>query len=60
MFRRDGVDMVQRIILAAPALAVVPFAALGAVTIAVLEPGSWAGALALCVPVTWVGIAGGV
>jgi hypothetical protein len=46
--------------LAAPALAVVPFAVLGAATVAVLEPDAWAGALALCVPVAWVGVAGAV
>lgn len=46
--------------LAAPALAVVPFALLGAATVAVLEPDAWAAALALCVPLTWVGVAGAV
>jgi hypothetical protein len=46
--------------IAAPALALVPFAVIGAVAVAVLEPDAWWGALALCIPVTWVGVSGAV
>ena len=46
--------------LAAPAVAVVPFALLGAATVAAGKPAAWAAALALCVPVTWVGVGGAV
>ena len=60
----DGVPIVRGWLLArhvaAPAVAAIPFAVLGAVTVAVLEPGSWAAALALCVPVVWVGVTGAV
>ena len=45
---------------AAPALALVPFALLGAATVALLEPGTWRSALALCVPITWIGVCGAV
>jgi hypothetical protein len=45
---------------AAPGLAIVPFAVLGAVTVGVLQDGSWTAALLLCVPVCWVGICGAV
>lgn len=43
---------------AAPALAVIPFAVLGALTVGVLEQGGWTAALLLCVPLCWVGICG--
>ena len=46
--------------IAAPGLAVVPFAFLGAVTVGVLHDGTWAGALALCVPICWVGTCGAI
>ena len=36
--------------LAAPAVALVPFAALGAAAVVAVEPGAWAAALALCRP----------
>ncbi len=37
-----------------------PFALLGAVAVGLLEPGSWGAALALCVPLCWVGVCGAV
>ena len=37
-----------------------PFALVGAATVAVGEPEAWAAALAMCVPVTWVGVGGAV
>jgi hypothetical protein len=46
--------------IAAPALALVPFALLAAATVIVFEPDLWSGALALSVPVTWVGVSGAV
>ncbi|MET0460114.1 MAG: hypothetical protein ABW195_12765 [Ilumatobacteraceae bacterium] len=46
--------------LVAPAIALVPFALLGAVSVIVVRPDAWAFALALCVPVTMVGICGSV
>jgi hypothetical protein len=46
--------------LAAPALGLVPFALLGAAAVTVGEPHAWAAALALCVPLTWVGVGGAV
>ena len=46
--------------LAAPAVALVPFALLGAATVATGEPHAWAAALALCLPLTWVGVGGAV
>jgi hypothetical protein len=45
---------------AAPALAVVPFAVLGAVTVGLLQSGAWGAALALCVPLCWVGTCGAI
>jgi hypothetical protein len=45
---------------AAPALALVPFALVGALGVIAFEPDSWWGALALCVPCTWVGVGGAV
>ncbi len=60
----DGVPIQRGWMLAhhvpAPALGLVPFALLGAATVGVLEPGTWPSALALCVPVTWVGVCGAV
>jgi hypothetical protein len=60
----DGVPIARGWMLAhhvaAPGLALVPFALVGAVTVGLLEPGTWAGALALCVPVCWVGICGAI
>jgi hypothetical protein len=46
--------------IAAPALALVPFALIGAATVGALEPHAWAAALALCVPLTWVGVCGAI
>jgi hypothetical protein len=46
--------------IAAPALALVPFALIGAAAVALFEPDAWWGALGLCVPVTWVGVSGAV
>jgi hypothetical protein len=45
---------------AAPGIALVPFALLGAAVVAALRPEDWAGALALAVPVTLAGAGGGV
>jgi len=60
----DGVPITRGWMLAhhvaAPGLAVVPFALLGAVTVGLLEEGTWAGALALCVPIVWVGTCGAI
>ena len=44
--------------ISAPAVALVPFALLGAAVVAVAEPGAWAGALLLALPVTWLGAGG--
>jgi hypothetical protein len=46
--------------IAAPAVALVPFAVVGALGVIVFEPQYWWGALALCLPCTWVGVGGGV
>jgi hypothetical protein len=46
--------------IAAPALALVPFAFIGAATVIVFEPDLWWGALAMSVPITWVGVSGAV
>lgn len=60
----DGVPITRGLVLAhhvaAPAIAMIPFAALGALTVGLLQGDAWAGAFALCVPVLWVGIAGAV
>jgi hypothetical protein len=45
---------------AAPGLAVIPFAVVGAVVVGLLEPSAWAGALALGVPICWVGTCGAI
>lgn len=45
---------------AAPALALVPFALIGAAVVSALESDAWSSAFALCVPVTWVGVCGAV
>jgi len=45
---------------AAPAVALVPFAMIGALTVAVVEPGHGLAALALAVPVAWAGAAGSI
>jgi hypothetical protein len=45
---------------AAPAVALVPFALVGAATVAVVEPGHALAALALGVPVTWAGAMGSI
>ena len=47
-------------LLLVPAVAIVPFALLGAATVIVAEPDAWAYVLALCVPVTLVGICGAI
>ena len=46
--------------LVAPAVALVPFALLGAASVIVVRPEAWAFALALCLPVTLVGISGSI
>jgi hypothetical protein len=46
--------------LPAPAVAVVPFAFLAAAATIVVEPGTWAAALTLAVPITLVGVGGAV
>jgi hypothetical protein len=46
--------------IAAPALALVPFALLGAAAVIPFEPDLWWGALAMCVPITLVGVSGAV
>jgi hypothetical protein len=60
----DGVPIQRGWILvhhvAAPALGLVPFALLGAAAVSVFEHSAWWGALALCLPVTWVGVSGAV
>ncbi len=60
----DGVPIPRGWVLvhhvAAPALGLVPFALLGAATVALFEHQAWWGALALCLPVTWVGVSGAV
>jgi hypothetical protein len=60
----DGVPITRGWVLAhhvaAPAIAIIPFAVLGAVTVGLLQEDAWGGALALCVPVLWVGICGAV
>ena len=45
---------------AAPAVALVPFALVGAAVVAVVEPEHALGALALCVPMAWAGACGAV
>jgi hypothetical protein len=45
---------------AAPALGLLPFAVVGVATIAVIEPGHAAAALALAVPAVWVGATGSI
>jgi hypothetical protein len=45
---------------AAPAVALVPFALVGAATVALVEPGHALAALALGVPVTWAGAMGSI
>ncbi len=45
---------------AAPAALVVPFAGIAAAAFVALQPGAWAAALALAVPVTWLGVGGAV
>ncbi|HTE61085.1 MAG TPA: hypothetical protein VK631_12100 [Solirubrobacteraceae bacterium] len=45
---------------AAPAIALVPFAVVGAAAIAVIEPAHALAALALALPVTWAGAAGSI
>ncbi|MET0145154.1 MAG: hypothetical protein ABW328_10275 [Ilumatobacteraceae bacterium] len=47
-------------LLAVPAMAMIPFALIGALTVIVAEPEAWAFALGLCVPVTLVGICGAI
>ena len=44
----------------APALALVPFALIGAAAVIPFEPDLWWAALALCVPITFVGVSGAV
>jgi len=44
--------------LAAPAVAVIPFAALSTIPIAVAEPEAWAAAEVLAIPITWGGTLG--
>jgi hypothetical protein len=60
----DGVPIARGWVLAhhvaAPAVAMIPFAALGALTVAVVGGDGWAGPFALALPVLWVGIAGAV
>jgi hypothetical protein len=46
--------------IAAPALALIPFALLGAGAVIAFEPDLWWGALAMCVPITFVGVSGAV
>lgn len=46
--------------LGAPAVAVVPFAVLASASFVVVQPGAWAAALALGLPVTWLGVGGAV
>jgi hypothetical protein len=45
---------------AAPALALVPFAVIGSGAVIAFEPHVWWAALALCLPMTWVGVGGAV
>ena len=47
-------------LLAAPAVALIPFAVIGAVTVAAFEPDAAAFAAALCVPITLAGACGAV
>ena len=44
--------------LAAPAVGLVPFALLGAAVVIAAEPGAWAAALVLAVPIMWLGVGG--
>ena len=44
--------------LAAPAVGLVPFALLGAAVVIAAEPGAWAAALVLAVPIMWLGAGG--
>ncbi len=46
--------------IAAPALLLVPFALIGSLAVIAFEPDAWWGALALCVPMTWVGVSGAI
>src|SRR5262245_10697769 len=45
---------------APPAIALVPFAAIGAAVVVVARPEDWGGALALALPVTLAGVCGGI
>lgn len=60
----DGVPQVRGWLLVrhacSPAVALVPFALVGAGAVALAEPGSAAAALALAVPVAWVGACGSI
>jgi len=47
-------------LLVAPMLLAIPFALIGAATVALLEPDAAAAAFALAVPITWVGMAGSI
>ena len=44
--------------IAAPAVGLVPFALLGAAVVAAAEPAAWAGALAVAIPIMWLGVGG--
>ncbi len=60
----DGVPIARGWMMAhhvvAPAFALVPFALIGAAAVIVFEPDLWWGALAMCVPITLVGVSGSV
>jgi len=45
---------------AAPAVALLPFAVIGAAVVAILEPSHAVGAMALSIPVAWAGAAGSI
>ena len=47
-------------LLVAPMLLAIPFALVGAATVAILEPDAAPAAFALAVPITWVGMAGSI